>query len=221
MPAPVDYAELVRQSGPMAVALKDQAANISDDILPLPIDAHRIKMEIDGGFPAGLDPEQRVGGVANNPRYAALRAAQDPMGLERDLTYQRYLTNADGSEAPFGPEGSIPIGEARDFSGAPHVVPHEATHLLPEVQDMSIENQHRLIRQLEAYNSGELGSSSVAAGNEYDLGARLLFDPARGHNAAQVAKSAMADPTGGRENYLTYRDMQIAYPDLLRKQGGN
>ena len=219
MPAPVDYAELVRQSGPMAVALKDQAANVSDDILPLPLDVQRMRFGYNGQLPnEGMGG---AGGVANSPMYAALRAAQDPMGLERDLTYQRYLTNADGSEAPFGPEGSIPIGEARDFSGAPHVVPHEATHLLPEVQDMSIENQHKLIEQLEKYNSGELGSSSVAAGNEYDLGARLLFDPASGHNAAQVAKSAMADPTGGRENYLTYRDMQIAYPDLLRKQGGN
>ena len=221
MPAPVDYAELVRQSGPMAVALKDQAANISDDILPLPIDAHRIKMEIDGEFPAGLGPERRVGGVANSPRHSAARAAQDPMGLERDMTYQRYLRNAEGSLEPFGPGGSIAVGEGRDFTGAPDVVPHEAIHLLPEVQDMSVDNQHKLIEQLEKYNSGELGSSSVAAGNEYDLGARLLFDPARGHNAAQVAKSAMADPTGGRENYLTYRDMQIAYPDLLRKQGGN
>ena len=53
-------------------------------------------------------------------------------------------------------------------------------------------------------------AKSDMAGTEYDIGARLMFDPSRGHGAKAVAASAMAgeaflDP---RANYAKYRDAQ-------------
>jgi len=213
----MDYDKLAIESGPMSVALRELVPNIKEDILPLPIDANRIRFGYWGDAPDEL--HGNVGGTANPSGYARLLAQSDPLGIERDMPYQRYLLNADGTEIPFGPEGNVPVGEGVDFAGTPGYAQHEAMHLHPDLQEMSFDAHHQLIDQLEQYNSGELGKSPVAAGNEYDLGARLIYDPARGHGAEQVAGAAMADPTGGRANYINYRDMQQpGLPELLRKR---
>ncbi len=46
------------------------------------------------------------------------------------------------------------------------------------------------------------------AEDEYDMGARLMYDPARGHGARKVAKSAMASVRNERATYKKYRDQQ-------------
>ncbi len=46
------------------------------------------------------------------------------------------------------------------------------------------------------------------ADTEYGLGARLMYDPSRGHGARKVAKSAMESVGNERATYKKYRDQQ-------------
>lgn len=46
------------------------------------------------------------------------------------------------------------------------------------------------------------------AEDEYDMGARLMYDPSRGHGARKVAKSAMESVGNEKATYKKYRDQQ-------------
>ena len=59
---------------------------------------------------------------------------------------------------------------------------------------------------------------SDIAGNEYDMGARLAFDPKRGHGPEKMLEAAIDYLTHGDEKstYRKFRNMQSIYSEELR-----